>query len=49
MASSKPDKEAVQKQIDDNLKRIFEETATQPIPDQLSQLLDKLREQETRK
>ncbi|WP_253949269.1 NepR family anti-sigma factor [Mangrovicoccus sp. HB161399] len=49
MASSKPDKDAVQKQIDENLKRIFEETANQPIPDQLSQLLQQLREQETRK
>ncbi len=49
MATPTPDKDAVQKQIDDNLKRIFDETASQPIPDQLSRLLDQLREQETRK
>ncbi|WP_138469637.1 NepR family anti-sigma factor [Poseidonocella sp. HB161398] len=49
MATPTSDKDAVQKQIDDNLKRIFEETANQPLPDQLSQLLDQLREQETRK
>ncbi|WP_108260801.1 NepR family anti-sigma factor [Mangrovicoccus ximenensis] len=49
MASPTPDKDAVQKQIDENLRKIFEETANEPIPDQLTQLLDKLREQETRK
>ncbi|MBE3638412.1 transcriptional regulator [Mangrovicoccus sp. HB182678] len=49
MATPQPDKETVQKQIDDNLRKIFDETANQPIPDQLSQLLQQLREQETRK
>ncbi len=37
---------AIQKQIDENLKRVYDQDATQDIPDKFLQLLDKLREQE---
>ncbi|RDW12059.1 NepR family anti-sigma factor [Paracoccus thiocyanatus] len=37
---------AIQKQIDENLRRVYEQDATQQIPDRFLQLLDKLREQE---
>jgi len=37
---------AIQKQIDENLRRVYEQDATQQIPERFLQLLDKLREQE---
>ncbi|WP_199259662.1 NepR family anti-sigma factor [Paracoccus binzhouensis] len=37
---------AIEKQIDENLRRVYEQDATQQIPDRFLQLLDKLREQE---
>ncbi len=36
----------MEKQIDENLRRVYEQDATQQIPDRFLQLLDKLREQE---
>lgn len=39
-------KVAIEKQIDENLKRVYEQDATQKIPDRFLELLDKLREQE---
>lgn len=37
---------AIEKQIDENLKRVYEQDATDKIPDKFLELLDKLREQE---
>lgn len=37
---------AIAKQIDENLKRVYEQDATDKIPDKFLELLDKLREQE---
>ncbi|HWL57953.1 MAG TPA: NepR family anti-sigma factor [Paracoccus sp. (in: a-proteobacteria)] len=37
---------AIEKQIDENLKRVYEQDSTQKIPDRFLELLDKLREQE---
>ena len=37
---------AIEKQIDENLRRVYEQETTQQIPDGFLQLLDKLREQE---
>ncbi len=37
---------AIEKQIDENLRRVYEQEASQQIPDRFLQLLDKLREQE---
>ena len=37
---------AIEKQIDENLRRVYEQETTQQIPDRFQQLLDKLREQE---
>ena len=37
---------AIEKQIDENLRRVYEQDTTQQIPDRVLQLLDKLREQE---
>ncbi|MDT1062745.1 NepR family anti-sigma factor [Paracoccus sp. CPCC 101403] len=39
-------KVAIEKQIDENLKRVYEQDSTQKIPDRFLELLDKLREQE---
>ncbi len=39
-------KAAIEKQIDENLRRVYEQDTTQQIPDKFLQLLDKLREQE---
>ena len=47
--NSKPDdrrKAAVERQIDENLRRAYEQDAQQEVPDRLLQLLQKLREQE---
>lgn len=35
----------IQKQIDENLKRVYEEDATQQLPDRFKLLLEQLREQ----
>lgn len=37
---------AIEKQIDENLKRVYEQDTTEKIPDRFLELLDKLREQE---
>ncbi|CAM3248321.1 NepR family anti-sigma factor [Paracoccus aminovorans] len=37
---------AIEKQIDENLRRVYEQDTTQQIPDKFLQLLEKLREQE---
>lgn len=34
------------KQIDENLRRVYSETASEPVPDRFMQLIDQLREQE---
>ncbi|MDS9466804.1 NepR family anti-sigma factor [Paracoccus sp. MBLB3053] len=39
-------KVGIEKQIDENLKRVYEQDANQKIPDKFLELLDKLREQE---
>lgn len=39
-------KDAIEKQIDENLKRVYDQDTTQKIPDRFLELLDKLREQE---
>ncbi len=45
---SKPVPESpVQKEIDENLKRIFDETAKEPLPQKLTDLLEQLRRKET--
>ena len=36
---------AIEKQIDENLRRVYEQDTTQQIPDRFLQLLDKLPEQ----
>lgn len=36
---------AVEKQIDENLRRVYEQDATEQIPDRFLALLEKLREQ----
>jgi hemerythrin-like domain-containing protein len=33
-------------QIDENLRRVYSDTANEPLPDRFTQLLDQLREQE---
>ena len=38
-------KMAVEKQIDENLRRVYEQDVTEQIPDRFLALLDKLREQ----
>ncbi|WP_254892388.1 NepR family anti-sigma factor [Roseovarius sp. A-2] len=37
----------MQQQIDDNLRRVYSDTVQEPLPDRFSQLLDKLRAQES--
>ena len=36
----------IEKQIDENLKRVYEQDATETIPDKFLELLNKLRDQE---
>ncbi|WP_134680937.1 NepR family anti-sigma factor [Paracoccus ravus] len=38
-------KAAIEKQIDENLKRVYEQDSTEKIPPRFLELLDKLREQ----
>lgn len=47
MTSKRDDrrKSAVEKQIDENLRRVYEQDATDHIPDRFLALLDQLREQ----
>lgn len=44
----KPDRSAIDRQIDDNLRRIYQQALDEEIPDTLRQLLDRLREQDVR-
>ncbi|MCA8884494.1 MAG: transcriptional regulator [Rhodobacteraceae bacterium] len=46
MPPSTSKEDPVQRQIDENLKRIFDETAQEPLPEKLTALLDQLRKQE---
>ena len=48
MTSKRDDrrKAAVEKQIDENLRRVYEQDVTQKVPDRFLELLEKLREQE---
>lgn len=39
-------REAIEKQIDENLRRVYEQDAKEQIPDRFLDLLQKLREQE---
>lgn len=39
-------KSELERQIDENLRRVYEEDATQELPEQLLALLNKLKEQE---
>ncbi|MDP0928126.1 MULTISPECIES: NepR family anti-sigma factor [Paracoccus] len=39
-------RDAIEKQIDENLRRVYEEDSTEQIPDRFLELLQKLREQE---
>ncbi len=43
--SDRPLSEAVERQINENLKRLYQEAAEEPLPDHLLQLLDKLKQQ----
>ncbi|WP_380058013.1 NepR family anti-sigma factor [Falsihalocynthiibacter sp. SS001] len=48
MAQNKPSPE-MQRQIDENLKRVFQQTADEELPDRFKELLDKLKEQDANK
>jgi hypothetical protein len=37
------------RQIDENLRRVYDETASEDIPDRFQKLLDKLKEQDPRR
>lgn len=39
-------RDAIQKQIDENLRRVYEEDTTEAVPERFLELLQKLREQE---
>jgi hemerythrin-like domain-containing protein len=39
-------KSRVTQQIDENLRRVYSETAQEPVPDRFADLLEKLRQQE---
>lgn len=39
-------KEAIEKQIDENLRKVYEDDSSEEIPDRFLELLQKLREQE---
>ncbi|WCR10918.1 transcriptional regulator [Paracoccus stylophorae] len=39
-------REAVEKQIDENLRRVYEQDATEQVPDRFLELLKQLREQD---
>jgi hemerythrin-like domain-containing protein len=45
--SDKNPKAKVRQQIDENLRRIYDETLKEGIPDRLTQLLDQLRQKST--
>jgi len=49
MGSREADKDPLEKHIDDNLKRIYDETLKQPLPDKLQSLLAQLRKGEETK
>jgi hypothetical protein len=39
--------ESLDKQIDDNLRRVYSDTVNEPLPDRFTQLLQRLRDEET--
>ena len=39
-------KSRLTQQIDENLRRVYSETAQEPVPDRFAELLEKLRQQE---
>ena len=43
------DKAGLQQQIDENLKRVYEEALVQEVPDRFAQLLAQLREKDAKK
>lgn len=49
MQASREEDSPVQREIDANLKRIFDETAQEPLPQKLTDLIGKLREQSSTK
>lgn len=44
---ARPRKEQADREIDENLKRAFNEVASQQVPDRFTELLEQLRKQET--
>lgn len=44
--ADQPPKSTVRRQIDANLKRVYEDALNEELPDRLAELLKKLREQE---
>jgi hypothetical protein len=40
---------SVEQQINENLKRLYQQTAAEPLPDRLVQLLDSLKKQDSSK
>ena len=48
MAKEKPSRDDVRREIDNNIKRIYQQTLEEDIPDRFKDLLSKLKEQETR-
>ncbi|MEH6773370.1 MAG: NepR family anti-sigma factor [Cereibacter changlensis] len=46
---AKRDKSGMQHQIDENLKRVYEEALVQELPDRFTQLLEQLRQKEEKK
>ncbi len=41
-----PDQQDVEQQIDDNLRKVYQKTLEEQVPDKLLSLLDRLREQD---
>lgn len=46
MTSQPQDKQGLQRQIDENLRRVYQQTVEEQVPDRLLELLSKLRDQE---
>ena len=46
---ARPRNEQADREIDENLKRAFNEVASQQVPDRFTELLEQLRKQETQK
>ena len=47
--ASKKDTPGIKTQIDENLKRVYQEALDEAVPDRFNQLLEKLRERESGK